>query len=382
MDFLTRAREAGHDVPREAFRSGLDRLQSVLSFVDNVEGERGTEIAYATYVLARNGRAAIGDLRYLAEEKLDEFASPLARAQLAASLAFTGDRPLADALFRRAVAIEPAERRPMRTDYGTPLRDAAAIVTLAAESGAGEGTVADLSGRLSLVKAAVDRPVYSTQEAAWLVLSANATRPEPGTVTLDGAPLAAPLFRTLDAAALADGVTVRNDGSETVAVSATVSGTPLAPLPPTENGLTLERSFHTLDGAEITPDQVEQNERLLVRLTLTKTVDVPMRLLLTDLLPAGFEVENPRLVASADAAGLPTVQLGQTPEHTEFRDDRFAAAWTLGSGGTNQPITVTYMVRAVSPGTFTLPAAEVVDMYQPQYVARTGSGLVAVTPVR
>ncbi len=31
----------------------------------------GTDLAYALYVLARNGAAPIGDLRYLADAKLD-----------------------------------------------------------------------------------------------------------------------------------------------------------------------------------------------------------------------------------------------------------------------------------------------------------------------
>ena len=61
MDFLTRAREAGYDVPPTAFEAGLDRLQSVLSYIDDISGDRADEIAYSAYVLARNGRAAIGD---------------------------------------------------------------------------------------------------------------------------------------------------------------------------------------------------------------------------------------------------------------------------------------------------------------------------------
>ncbi|MCF3932772.1 alpha-2-macroglobulin family protein [Acuticoccus sp. M5D2P5] len=380
MDFFTRAREAGYEVPSVAFESGLDRLQSVLSYVGDVDGERGTEIAYATYVLARNGRAAIGDLRYFAEEKLDAFVAPLARAQLAASLSLAGDAPLARTLFQNAVHSRFSQR-PDRMDYGTPIRDAAAIVTLAAESNVGEGTVADLSGVLSRLEADdLERP-FSTQEAAWLLLATHAAAPPAGSVSLDGTPLTSPLFRELTPAALRDEVVIRNDGRDTVSVATTVSGTPLTPLPPTAEGLSIERAFFTLDGAETTPNQVPQNTRLLVRLTLTKTADVPMRIMLTDLLPAGFEIENPRLVSTADIATFPMAQLGQSPEFTEFRDDRFAAAWTLAKSS-DEPITVTYMVRAVSPGTFTLPAAEVSDMYQPRYVARTAAGTIAVVPTR
>ncbi|MBJ3777173.1 alpha-2-macroglobulin family protein [Acuticoccus mangrovi] len=378
MDFLTRAREAGYQVPRIAFENGLNRLQSTLSYIGDVDGQRGAEIAYATYVLARNGRAAIGDLRYFAEEKLDDFPTGLSRAQLAASLALSGDQPLADRLFQNA-SFTPAPTGLM--DYGTPLRDAAAIVTLAAESRVGEDTVAGLSGLLDGIKAR-DDDTYSTQEAAWLLLSANATRPAPGSVTLDGAPLEAPLYRALDAAALDAGVTIGNSGTETVAVAATVAGTPLTPLPATESGLTITRTYHGLDGVEVDPSEVAQNTRLVVRLTVQKTEKPAMRIMLTDLLPAGFEIENPRLVGANDVAAMPMASVGQAPEYTEFRDDRFAAAWTLSEGNTFEPITVSYMVRAITPGTFTLPAAEVSDMYQPQYVARTGSGFLAVTPTR
>jgi len=40
---------------------------------------------------------------------------------------------------------------------------------------------------------------------------------------------------------------------------------------------------------------------------------------------------------------------------------------------------VAYLVRAVTPGVYSLPAAEVEDMYQPQYRARTAMGRVTVT---
>ncbi|GAB5375200.1 MAG: alpha-2-macroglobulin family protein [Acuticoccus sp.] len=382
MDFLTRAREAGYDVPPTAFEAGLDRLQSVLSFIDDISGDRADEIAYASYVLARNGRAAIGDLRYFAEDKLEDFASPLAKAQLAASLAFTGDQPLADRLFRGAVLRAPLDTRDDRTDYGTPLRDAAAIVALAAEARVPATTVSDLATRLTREKDRTERG-FSTQEAAWLLLSARALQDDSGVALIDGTErITAPGIRAFDAAAAADGIAVENAGDAPLMVAATVTGTPLRPLPPVSSGLTLRRSYHALDGSEIALSRVAQNERIVVRLTFAKTVNDPMRLMLTDLLPAGFEVENPRLLTAGDTAGVAMVSAGQSPEYTEFRDDRFAAAWTLRSGNANQPITVSYLVRAISPGTFTLPGAEVADMYQPRFVARTEAGSLAVVPTR
>ena len=382
MDFLSRAREEGYEVPEEAFTAGLDRLQSVLSFSGEISADSGGEIAYASYVLARNGRAAIGDLRYFAEEKLADFVTPLAKAQLAASLAFVGDLPLAERLFRQAALSAPDDERPDRIDYGTRLRDAAAAVTLAAESRVGQATVADLGAALARVRVAEDERPYSTQEAAWLVLSANATEATGAAIEVAGVVQSAPVHRILGGDDLRSGVPIRNAGSDALSVAATVTGTPLRPRPASAFGLRIERTYRTLDGGVTDGERVAQNERLLVTLTVAKTVDAPMRLMLTDLLPAGFEVENPRLVTDLPSALLAAVSEGPQPDHVEFRDDRFAAGWSLLAGSVDQPISVSYLVRAVTPGTFARPAAEVADMYQPRYLARTAAGTVAVLPTR
>ncbi len=84
-DFLTRAREQKYDVPEQAMVQALDNLQNALSYDNNVE-ERGNEIAYALYVLARNRKASISDLRYYADTRLAQFPSRLAKAHIAAAL--------------------------------------------------------------------------------------------------------------------------------------------------------------------------------------------------------------------------------------------------------------------------------------------------------
>ena len=82
-DFLTRARERGFAVPQLAFNLALDRLRNYVANTTEVEQGNGDDLAYAVYVLARNGRPVMGDLRYLADTKLEAFGTPLARAQLA-----------------------------------------------------------------------------------------------------------------------------------------------------------------------------------------------------------------------------------------------------------------------------------------------------------
>ena len=63
-DFLTRARERGFAVPDTAFKLALDRLRNEVNTAQDVSKDGGRDLAYALYVLARNGVAPLGDLRY------------------------------------------------------------------------------------------------------------------------------------------------------------------------------------------------------------------------------------------------------------------------------------------------------------------------------
>src|SRR5690606_19485622 len=112
----------------------LNNLQNAISYDIDVQ-DRGSEIAYALYVLARNKKASVGDLRYFADTQLEGFASPLAIAHLAASLALYGDTQRSEQTFQAALqfARSKTENDWYRSDYGSRLRDGAAMLALAAE---------------------------------------------------------------------------------------------------------------------------------------------------------------------------------------------------------------------------------------------------------
>ncbi|MEO0915104.1 MAG: alpha-2-macroglobulin family protein, partial [Pseudomonadota bacterium] len=134
-DFLTRARAEGHAVPDLAYEAALRNLQNRVNAAPDFE-KGGEGIAYALYVLAREGRAAIGDLRYYADARAAAFATPLAQAQLGAALAAYGDPARADAMFRRASArLGEGDDTGWRRDFGSHFRDRAAVLTLASEAG-------------------------------------------------------------------------------------------------------------------------------------------------------------------------------------------------------------------------------------------------------
>ena len=99
------------------------------------------------------------------------------------------------------------------------------------------------------------------------------------------------------------------------------------------------------------------------------------RLIVDDPLPAGFEIDNPNLVRGGDIAALDWLETTEETRMTEFRQDRFLAALDWTSTG---PFRLAYVVRAVSPGSFHLPAATVEDMYRPTWRAWTDAGRVTV----
>jgi uncharacterized protein YfaS (alpha-2-macroglobulin family) len=379
-DFLTRARERGFAVPDTGFKLALDRLRNYVGNAQEPEKNGGRNLAYALYVLARNGAAPVGDLRYFADTKLDAIATPIAKAQIAAALGMLGDRVRAERVYAAALAsIAP---RPTldygRSDYGSVLRDAAALVTLASEGGAPRPTI---TGAVERVEAARDlTPYTSTQENAWMVLAARALAKDAQTVSLEvGAEKTqGVLNRNLRPGDLQQPLKVTNTGEGTVQAVVTVSGAPVVPEPAAEKGFKIERKYFTLAGKPADPAKAKQNERFAVVLRITEPQPQFGRLIVADYLPAGFEIDNPRLVSSGDTGTLSWIEDAQQPVSSEFRDDRFSAAFERKAGDPSV-FTVAYVVRAVSPGRYVHPQAFVEDMYRPDRFGRTATGAIEVT---
>ncbi len=382
-DFLTRAREKGFGVPDVAFRNALDRIRNSVVNAEEPDKTGGQALAYGLYVLARNGNAPVGDLRYLADTKLNKLATPIARAQLAAALALVGDRTRAERAY--AAALTGLNPKPVlrfgRSDYGSALRDAAALATLASEGSAPRAT---LAAAVERVEAARGLTSYtSTQENAWMVLAARALAKDAGlAVDLDGSAATRPIYRSYRAADVEGRtVTLVNTGDASVQAVVSVSGNPLTPEPEASHGFTIVRKYFSLDGEPADPAAARQNDRLAVVLTVTEPKPENGRVLVVDHLPAGFEIDNPHLVSSGDSGTLDWIEDGVEAEHTEFRDDRFSAA-IVRRPNDKTIFTLAYVVRAVSPGSYVLPQAYVEDMYNPSRYGRTATGRIEVRPAK
>jgi uncharacterized protein YfaS (alpha-2-macroglobulin family) len=379
-DFLTRARARGFDVPQVAYTLAIDRLRNYVGGSAEPSKNGGRELAYALYVLARNGAAPIGDLRYIADVKLSDVATPIAKAQIAAALAMVGDKARADSAYLAALdAIAPQPKLDLgRADFGSALRDAAALVTLASEGRAPQKTIDDAVLRVDAARSLTAST--STQENAWLVLAARALAKQLNSISLNvnGETRQGALYRNLRPDDLASPYAVQNHGEGSVQAVVSVSGSPLMPEPATESGFKIERSYHTLAGEPADPSKARQNQRFVVVLKVTEPQPQFGRVIVADHLPAGFEIDNPRLVSSGETSRLDWIADGAEPVNSEFRDDRFTAAF--GRTGESAPVfTVAYVVRAVSPGRYVLPQAKVEDMYRPDRFGRTATAAIEIT---
>jgi len=399
MDFLRRAREAGLVVPAAPLEEGYKALRAVARLDDfapvsydfevyqwrgsndSQELLRSRSGAFALYVLAKAGKANLGQLRYFADAKLKNEPSPLARAQIGAALAHLGDRARARRAFAEA---EKALGYENTGDwYQTPLRDLAQVIALAAEAGEDE-LAAKLSRRLEREAREPER--LSTQEQAALLAASDALLRKAGPVafSVDGGQAQAAPVR-LAAGRLRAPVTFKNVAQGQLFRTVSRTGAPAGPPPAAEAGFAIAKRLHRMDGALADPSALRQGERIVVVLEGRAQDNRTHPALLADLLPAGLEIES---VLRPEDGRIANDWSGEVregafgwigaisrPRVAEAREDRFVAAADLRDG---ESFTFAYVARAVTPGSYALPGGQIEDMYRPGVFGRSPAGRIQI----
>jgi uncharacterized protein YfaS (alpha-2-macroglobulin family) len=384
MDFLLRARDQKMAVPAASLQRGLTWLaRSADKMSPNAQ-------AYGWYVLAKAGLADAGRVRYFQDTSGGKIVGGLAWTQLAAALNQVGEPGRARLAF--GIARQRLDQRDPSDYYGSGLRDRAALLALAQEAAGRDGLLAVASAVREQMVAKVENT--TTQEQAWLVLAARAMAGGGELAwSVDGAMQKAasePVVINPDAAAIERGVHVKNEGERPVWLQVTARGVPKDPQPAAESGLAVERNYYTLDGKKADLAKVRQNDRLVVSINGFNSGGGYHQVALLDLLPAGFEIES--VVNSETVKNFPFLSAITNTRIAEARDDRFFAALDLGrkpyrswwesdEDRTNDyAFHVAYIVRAVTPGSFALPAVNASDMYAPRVFGRTAMGHVTIAP--
>jgi alpha-2-macroglobulin len=161
---------------------------------------------------------------------------------------------------------------------------------------------------------------------------------------------------------------VLNNGDRPIYYHLMAEGTKLAGKKESEsNGLSVSREYRDENGNLLNLGSVTQGGILVVTLRL-KAVRPLDNVVIVDLLPAGFEVDNPRLNSRGNLGF--TCECSLEPAYRDFRDDR-VLLFTRAFEGEQ---TFSYSVRAVTPGKYAVPSLLAEAMYDPDVYARSGGG--------
>ena len=389
IDFLLRARDQKMAVPAASLQRGLTWLaRSADKMSPNAQ-------AYAWYVLAKAGprrcrpRPLLPGRQGRRDRRRPRLDAARRRAQPGRRA-----RPRAARLRHRPPAPRSARYRATTTARG--LRDRAALLALAQEAAGREGLLAVANAVRERMVAKVE--YTTTQEQAWLVLAARAMAGGGELAySVDGEAAegdqASRSCINPDAAAIA----ARRARSRTRASGRSGCRSPRAACRRTRSrgGVTASASSAATTRSTArrpTSPKVRQNDRLVVSIDGLSTTDGGYhQVALLDLLPAGFEIEvggeqghGEELPVPAQRSPAPASPRRAT---TASSPPSTSAASPTTRGGRNDDeldggyrFHVAYIVRAVTPGSFALPAAHVSDMYAPRVFGRTAMGTVTIAP--
>ena len=426
--FLSEAKSTSL-VPEDALRAVLTWMRSYLSSSlpekDDAVMDALSVKAYICYVLALNGDAPLGWMQFLKDQ--GPFLSQSARIFLAGAFARAtgktdalkelGTLPYAR-VSRYGWSLEsPARNEALRLLMWTGADPFAPETALLAQR------VLDDGGR--------DR-WRSTQENAMAVMAVGrfiektagnsrdftavleAVRPSEGTVKIAGfTSKDTPVFTRNDLSPAPPQapypINARIEGEGAAYYSWTTSGVPMQAPAPFAEGLSVFRRWVLPDGAvhdfipgpdgalpeEMRALEIPYGTRVTVTLFI-KPEAAMNSLVLADIVPGGFEIDNPSLVPDSEYAsnagtvldprtGKPfarpkgferAISLNTFIEgRSEMRDDRLLL---FADHLPARPAFFTYTLRAVNKGEFVLPPVSAEDMYDPSIRALTPTAKVIV----
>ncbi len=392
--FLVEARKAGYAVYKDNLDTALGYLAGYLKSAENTRNTLPVK-AYACFVLALAGKPnpSWAYRRYEQRDQLPAYA----RCHLAAALALDKKPKLVQAL----IGSVPLPSASDHVDTGGLLhsstREDAILLSVYTDIDPSRRNIPELIRRIE--KAMKDGRWRSTQENAFVLMALGKYLRRRGKqdtdflaeVSVNGEHLTKlthnDRVRLTPEKLGGREVTVAVEGKGTLYYYWTAEGVPVAgEVPEFDSGLKIRRQLLTRDGKPLDPLAIPHGEVVVVDLTIRAERRVE-NVAISDLLPAGFEIENPRLATSEIlAAGeatsgraasrerarrLPALE----PDRVEMRDDRLLLFTDLGRRTTRH---YRYVGRAETKGTFALPPVSASCMYDPSIASTHGAGHIQV----
>jgi uncharacterized protein YfaS (alpha-2-macroglobulin family) len=143
-------------------------------------------------------------------------------------------------------------------------------------------------------------------------------------------------------------------------------------MPEKDENLEVRKVFYDRFGNQLTSNTFDQNDLVVIKVSLRSTLLSEVEnVAVTDLLPACFEIENPRITPTRE---LQWIKDKNNPEYMDIRDDRIIFFTEAGTGWKH----FYYMVRAVSKGEYFMGHASAEAMYDGQYHSVSGARTITV----
>jgi len=401
-EFLTNARKAGVNISEKITDKALERLSAYLESSEDAPlydyGSQSEKAhldfavkSYAAYLLTKvEWWVELGTLRTLYDNHREEAGSGLPLAHLAFALEKQGDEKRAEEAFKLA-AQKRCARYGYWGDYGSLVRDLALTIAFFIENEKDqvkgfEQMMLDLEQELH------HREWLSTQEQyavfkAGLAMESRAGQKWKGRLTIGGKESVlnkkgAHIFSP-SAKDIAEGITFISETPGFLYASAIINGYTQTPPAKDDSKISVLRELYDTKGNFIKKSEFNVGDMLLVHLRINASEWLPDALIV-DLVPACFEIENQNLMHSIklddiEMEGNPIWRLREQANviHEEYRDDRYVAVAELEK---DYPIHLFYLVRAVSPGKFSVPPPFAESMYRPE-IRGIGDTPVSVTVV-
>jgi len=380
LHFLTLVKnDHEFDVPAENFKALQKYVRGLVADWTDASPPSFYLRAYAVYVLALDG-----DIEAIQQiERFDTVKLPrTARYLLAAALAHSTQDLDRVKHYLASTPFEPYAVREIDGTLNSDVRNKAIELLVLRQTGAEPADVAAIADELLLWIEAHRHG--NTQETAFVVSALGAYL---GDLADKNAVPAAQITGPAKEGVLSGlevyedshkgpgGVfTVSNTGQTNLYVNVTTRGVPktIDTKPVSEGGLAVERRLYTPLGALYEEPTYAQGTSYVVHVRLQCSQELK-NVVVADILPAGFEVENPRL----DPDLLPGGKFSSnvTPTYLDVRDDRVILAFDQLNQGTQD---FYYVVRAVTPGRFGQPAIQAECMYDAAIRANGGPRTIEV----
>lgn len=377
-DFLIEADKAGYTVPKLEKKAALNYCEKILAGKDS-EYPLGLK-AYSCFVLARAGRLKSSWIRRLQERKDDLPAS--SRFHLASALAALGDVKAMSAILGQGFP-DASVKRETGGSLNSRTRENAIALSV----------YMDIDPESEMVPVLVKRLESSMKNGSWQTTQDNAmallalgkyTRfiedqhvDYTGSVSVGREVLvefddeAGAEIENVDLGGKDVRISVEGRGTAYYYWSA--EGVPVSgEVKEEDNGIKVRREFLTREGKPLGGGKIKHGEIIVVDISLKSSVSYD-NVIVADLLPACFEIENPR-VSTSESVGW----IGEDviePEHIDIRDDRFLMFTFVPCV---DKVHYRYIVRAVTKGKFALPPVSASCMYDPSVSSVHGKGSIEV----